>query len=87
MSKVYVYGFLIKIQTYFMRMANLIHENQYQFRPTFLRDGLWGKLNLDHYPENRLLWLVKPCLSGTKEHSYLLGRISAQLDKYFICIF
>lgn len=70
-----------------MKVSVLIHENQYQFRPIFLRDGLWGNLNLDHYTENWVLWPPYPRHSGTKEHSYLLGQVSAQLERYFMCMF
>lgn len=72
--------------SYLMKVSVLIYKNQYQFWPIFLRYGLWRNLNLDHYTENWVLWLPNPCLSGTKEHSYLLGHSFAQLPRYFMYI-
>lgn len=60
--------------SYLMKVSVLILENQYQFRLIFLRDGLWGNVNLDYYTET-VLWPPHPQLSGTKEHSYLLGQV------------
>lgn len=75
--------------SYLMKVSVLIHENQYSLDLFFLRDGLWGNVNLDHYIENWVLWRPAPDFQVQRNTatSWAKVLILGQLERYFMYMF
>lgn len=75
--------------SYLMKVSVLIHENQYSLDLFFLRDGLWGNVNLDHYIENWVLWRPAPDFQVQRNTatSWAKVLILDQLERYFMYMF
>lgn len=75
--------------SYLMKVSVLIHENQYQFRLIFLRDGLWGNVNLDYYTETECCDRPTPNFQVQRNTatSWAKFLILGQLERYFMYMF